>query len=494
MKLKVKEIDIAAGGKNVAILNYADASELDVRPLEKVKILFNNREVVATVDVSERIIEKGEVGLFLETLEALGAKKGEVVDVIPCERLASTLYIRKKLEGKELKEDEIFEIIRDIVNNKLSEIEIAYFVASTFTREMSLRETYFLTKAIVETGKRLKLNKYPILSKHSIGGVCGNRISLIVVPTIASLGYTIPKTASKAITSPTGTADTMEVFANVGFSLEELKEIIEKVGACIVWGGSLDIAPADDKIIKIEHPLMLDPKAQMSASILAKHIGMGTTHLILDLPIGEGAKLKNYSSARKFLGDLKWIGRKFNLKIEGVITKANEPIGNGIGPALEARDCLLILENKLNGSLKEKAKLIGSKLLNLVGVGFERAREIFEISIRKGKALEKFREIIEAQGGNRNVRVNDIEIGSYTYDAKAKKDGRVLHIDDNLIALVARAAGSPKDKGAGIYLHKHLNDKVKKGEKVLTIYAESERKLTEAIDLLKKEKKIIVIR
>ncbi len=494
MELRVKEVYIGAGGKNVAVLNYADASELDVRPLEKVKISFRGKEVIAIVDISERVVERGEIGLFLETLEALGAKEMDIVEVVPCERLASTFYIRKKLEGRELKEDEVMEIVRDIVGNRLSEIEIAYFVAATFTKKMSLKETYFLTKAIVETGKRLKLNKYPVLSKHSIGGICGNRISLIIVPTIASLGYTIPKTASKAITSPSGTADTMEVLANVSFGIDELKEIIEKVNACIVWGGSLDIAPADDKIIRIENPLMLDPRAQMSASILAKHIGVGTTHLILDLPTGREAKLKSYASARKFLSDLKWIGKKFNLKLDGVITRAREPIGNGIGPALEARDCLLILENRLRGNLREKAKLVGCRLLNLVGVELRRAQEMFERSIEKGKALKKFREIIEAQGGDPNIRPEDIEIGGYTYDVKARKRGKISHLDDNSIAILARLAGSPKDKGAGVYLHKHLGEKVKKGDKILTIYAESERKLTEAIRFLRKEKRIVVIR
>lgn len=481
MQLKTKILNIESGGPLIVTLNPSVVKELDLGPSDRVRLMAERKYAVAIADVSSTI-KPNEIGVFEEVRQLLNLDSRQPVTIIPEEKPVAIQYIKKKMTGLTLTKDEIFEIISDIVDNRLTTSEIAMFVASAYMRDFSLSETEHLTRAMAETGKVLKLGVKPVLDVHSVGGVPGNRTTLLIVPIIAAAGYYIPKTASRAITDPAGTADVMEVFAPVTLDLEEIKEIVLKHKGCIVWGGGLDMAPADDDIIKVEQPLQLDPTAMLIASILAKKYATGSTKLLMEIPYGAGTKcdLKRANDLEK---KFRLIGKNLGLHIKVLKPLGNEPVGAGIGPALEARDCLLILEQNPLGpkDLRKKALHMAGELLEMAGItksGLKLATEILE----SGRALRKFREIIKAQGGNPEIKESAIQIGKYDESIYAEKSGTVKAIDNDIIKRIGRHLGAPYDKGAGLYIHKHVGDKVKEGEKLFDLFAESGRKLAEGLE------------
>jgi putative thymidine phosphorylase len=387
-------------------------------------------------------------------------------------------------------------IIHDIVQNKLTSVEITYFVSAGYSRGLDLDETVALTKAMINTGQILKVDRYPVVDKHCIGGVAGNRTTMVVVPILVAAGYCVPKTSSRSITSPAGTADTMEVLCNVNFSMEEIRHIVDKVGGCIVWGGAVNLAPADDKIITVEHPLSIDAEGQLLASILAKKGSVSATHVLIDIPVGKGAKITRMDRAKHLRDLFLKIGKKLNMKIKVVITDGSQPIGNGIGPALEARDVLWVLGGDQNApsDLKHKALLMASEIMHDYPLSGWKAKHGFRYAkhlLESGKAMEVMQRIIAAQG----ARVTDpakIKIGKHTFAYKSLTDGTITHIDNISISRIARVAGAPFDKGAGIYLHHHVGDKVKKNDIIFTIYAENKQKLDYAKDYLHQYDGIII--
>ncbi|MGB9719123.1 MAG: thymidine phosphorylase [Candidatus Anstonellales archaeon] len=325
----------------------------------------------------------------------------------------------------------------------------------------------------------------PICIHNCVGGVAGNRTTMVIVPIVAAAGLYIAKTSSRAITSPAGTADTMEVLANVNIKMNEMREIVNNIHGAIVWGGGINIASADDHLIKIRRPLSLDPKGVLLASILAKKKAVGAEHVVIDIPVGMGAKVEDFEKAKGLANDFIKIGKMINMNIDVLITDGSEPIGNGIGPALEAKDVLRVLEGRGPEDLKHKSLLLAGKLLEMSGkVAKGDGYAVAEHFILSGKALKKMREIIEAQGGNPNITSDTIPLGEHKYSVKAERSGKIAHIDNKRISKIARAAGAPTDKGAGIYLYRLKGDRVEKGDIVFDIYAESEEKLDFAIKAL----------
>jgi len=482
MKLKTKILNIESGGPLIVALNPAVIKELDLGPADRVRIMAERKYAVAIADVTSTIKEN-EIGVFEEVRQLLGLQPSQPVTIIPEEKPASIQTIKKKLNGQALTKDEIFEIITDIVDNRFTTAEIAMFVAAAYTREFSISETQHLTRAMAETGQMLKLGVKPVLDVHSIGGVPGNRTTLIIVPIIAAAGYYIPKTASRAITDSAGTADVMEVFSSVAFDLEEIKKIVLKHKGCIVWGGGLDIAPADDDIIKIEQPLQLDPTAMLIASILAKKYAIGSTDVLMEIPFGAGTKCSRVRAdmlEKKFRIVSSSLG--MNIKIRKV--DGSQPVGNGIGPALEARDCLSVLENNSSApqDLKKKSLQMAALLLEMAGAAKSSGLKLATKILESGKALSKFREMVKAQGGNPNVHSASIKPGKYDDTMTAERSGVVRAIDNDIIKRIGRHLGAPYDKYAGIYLYKHVGNKVKDGEKLFSLYAESGRKLAEGLE------------
>ncbi len=481
MKLEVKDMDISSGGPLIAVLNEKDAEKMDLHKGDRVKVIKKGKveTVLLNIGESEKAVGQGRIGLYEEVLDSLKLKNGDKVEMIPARKPLSIEYIKKKMEGFRLTKKEIDQIVWDIVHNKLSDVELAYFVAACYSNELDIKETTLLTKAMTSYGDILKLNRYPVMDKHCVGGVAGNRTTMIIVPILAAAGVTIPKTSSRSITSPAGTADTMEVLANVDIPIKKMKRIVNKLNGCIVWGGALNLAPADDKIIRVEKPLAIDAKSQLLASVIAKKASVSATHVLVDIPIGKGAKLPNKKKALQLKRDFENLAKKIGIKVKVIITNGKEPIGNGIGPALEARDVLWILKNDKKGpeDLKKKSLMMAGMMLEMAGKasrgkGFSLAKEILE----SGKAYRKMKEIIKMQG----KKVNDaskIGLGKVKYDVIAKKKGVVKEISNRVISKIARVAGAPESKGAGIYLHKHVGDKVKKGDKLFTVYCHNKSKL-----------------
>ncbi len=484
MRLTVKDMDIATGGIFVAIMHQDDAAQLDLHPEDRIKVSWARRSVVAVLDISEstRAVPRGSVGLFEEVLAALGVRGGEHVGIELAAKPESVSSIRDKLHGKRLSRGELYRIVDDIVHDRLTAVEKTYFVSATYAVGLRMDEIVHLTRAIVGTGQRLSF-RGKVFDKHSIGGVPGNRTTMLIVPIVAAAGLLMPKTSSRAITSPAGTADTMEVLANVQLSIPQLKRVVKKTNACIAWGGALKLAPADDKIIAVEHPLSLDVEGQMLASVMAKKASVGATDVLIDIPCGPQSKCKTVKHAAHLTRQFHLLARKLGIRSRVIVTDGSGPIGRGIGPVLEARDVLWVLQNDEQAppDLREKALRMAGMLLGMGGInqGHRTARELLE----SGAAWRKMQQIIRAQG----EQEKRFSVGEYHHEVRSTRGGRVRAINNTIINKLARAAGAPLDKGAGFFLDKSAGDRVRKGETLFTLFAENEAKLAFARELLKKQ-------
>lgn len=484
MKFRVKDMDISTGGISIVILNENDAKDLDMKSGDRILVRHNSKEITCILDLSEskKAVPKGKIGLFEEVLDRLNVKHQDTVEVKFTGKPESVKHIRDKLYGKELNYKELHHIIDDITNDRLTSIEKTYFVAGGFANGFSNREIVDLTKAMVDTGKKLKFSG-TTLDKHCIGGVPGNRTTMVVIPIVAAAGFTLPKTSSRAITSPAGTADTMECLAKVELSERKIKNVVRKTGACMVHGGSMNLAPADDKIIDVEHPLSIDAEGQLLASVMAKKYSVSSNHVLIDIPMGNSTKASSKKEAKHLKKMFELVGRKLGMNVKVIITDGSHPIGNGIGPLLEAEDVMSVLRNdsKAPKDLREKAITMAGVLLHMTGrYGKRKAILLAKGILESGEAYLKMQEIIKAQGKQKKVC-----LGRYTYVVNSGKSGKVKEIDNKTIAKIARIAGAPGSKGAGIFISKKIKEKVKKGDLLYTVYAESKYKLNLAIEFLK---------
>jgi len=485
MLLKVKFLNLFAG-RPVAIMHSRTAKKLAVYVNERVRIKKKgNNDIVAIVDIATGILHEDEIALSGEIIQELGLRENDVVEISAAPKPKSVEYINEKLNDKKLSYEKILSIMEDIVDNSLTEAEIAYFVSGVHINGMDIEETVDLTRAMVKTGKILGIRCS--VDKHSIGGVPGNRTTPIIVSICCSTGLIMPKTSSRAITSAAGTADVIECLAEVEFSIEKIKSIIKKTNGCLVWGGALGLAPADDKIIQVERLLSIDSDAQLLASILAKKMAVNASHILIDIPFGENAKVTKQGAielAKKF----KKIARKLKLNVETVLTDGKEPIGNGIGPVLEAKDVISILKNDKNRplDLEKKSIMLAGKILEMAGKAKKGRGEKLALEIlNSGKAYQKFRQIIEAQNGSLKNLDKKLKLARLSRDIPAAKAGTVIEINNKAISAVARAAGCPAEKQAGVYLNVHNGYNVKKGQPLMRIYAETEEKIDFALEALK---------
>ena len=491
MELKTRLLKWSAGIP-VVMIHLKTAEKMGIHKNDRVsieKLSKRDGEFSSIVDIVEKIVKEDEIGISSEIKEVFDLRDRQKVDVNLAKSPVSLSYIRKKIDKKRLSKEEIKEIIKDIVNNSLSDPEIALFVSGMYENKMNFKETISLIESFIESGEVLSLPGKFIVDKHCIGGIPGNRTTPIVVAICAAAGLTVPKTSSKAITSAVGTADVMSAVAKTEFSVKELKKIIAKTGAFIVWGGSLELVPADSKIIRVERILKIDPYAQLLASIMSKKLAVGSKYLVIDIPYGKTAKV-NKKSALKLKRSFEKLGKYFKINLRVVLTDGSQPIGNGIGPILELLDIIKILnpfETRVPEDLKKKSLFLAGNLLEMTGKakkgkGFSEAEEI----LNSGKAFKKFLEIIRAQKGS----IKNLELGEFKKNITAGFSLRITEINNAKINMLARVAGCPIDKSSGVYLHAHVGDKLKKGDKILTIYSESHPRLQEAIHYYKREKPI----
>jgi len=400
------------------------------------------------------------------------------------EKLLAIESIQKKLLGKKLSYREIYAVMDEISHEKLSDVLTTYFVASSFKDGYTPQELFYFTKAMVETGNQLKF-KGLIADKHSVGGIAGTRTTMIIVPIIAAAGFKIPKISSRAITTPAGTADVMEAVAKVEFTPKEITKIVNEVGGCIAWNGKLGIAPADDIIIRVEEPLAFESFDKIIISVMAKKVAAGTTHLVLDIPIGKTAKIHRFSDGEEVAKKFKNLAERFGIKVACDVNETLEPAGRGIGPILEVRDVLYVLEQKTDRPLRLEAKSVrlAGELLDLCYKekkikknGEDEARKILE----SGTALTKFQEIVKRQGGVHKITSDSLQLAKNKFDVKSSKSGKIKDINNHNLNTVAKILGAPDDKKAGIYLLKKLDHSVSKNEVVFTLYSEDKYRLKEA--------------
>src|SRR5579859_5754501 len=473
VSLQVRRLALDTGRENIAVM-FAGSSALRpelFRSFSRVAIVAADRTIIATLMTSDdpALVGPNELGLAEPAFRRLGQPAGTSIALSPIAPPESLEAVRRKIAGGTLATAEIEAIVRDIASYRYADIEIAAFLvgAASF---MSTDELLGLTRAMADAGTRLNWQQPLVVDKHCIGGIPGNRTSMIVVPIVAAHGLTIPKTSSRAITSPAGTADTMEVLARVNVGAEEMKAIVAACNGCLVWGGHVNLSPADDILISVERPLSLDTREQMVASIMSKKLAAGSTHLLIDLPVGPTAKLTNGMEAMRLRKLFEFVGDYFGITVEVIMTDGRQPIGSGIGPALEAEDVMAVLANDPAApmDLREKSLRLAAHLLEYDpklrgGAGYARARELLD----GGAALRQMQKIIDAQGPA-NCRT---DIGNLTFDVLAAGDGVVSGIDCLQLNRLARTAGAPLDKGAGIRLFKKIGDRVESGEPLYRIYA-----------------------
>jgi len=486
MELKIKLLEWSAG-LPVAMLDEETAKKIGVHTKDRIfieTICKKPKRFFTIIDTIKKFIGKDEIAISSELRERLGLQQGQKVKVGLSQNPTSLVYIKKKLNKKKLNQKEIHKIICDIVNNSISEAEIALFVSAMYENGMDMDEVVYLIKAISKTGKQISFKSKYVVDKHSIGGIPGNRTTPIVVSICAAAGLLMPKTSSRAITSAAGTADVIETIAKVEFSAKKLKKIVKKTNGCIVWGGSLGIVPADSKIIRIERILKIDPEAQLLASIMSKKLATGAKYILIDIPYGKTAKV-NKQQALKLKKKFEYLGKVFKKKLKVVLIPANEPMGNGVGPALELIDVIEVLDPQKNGpkDLEEKSLFLAGELLEMTDKakkrkGIEMAKEI----LSSGKAFNKFKEIIEAQEGS----LKKINPAKFKKTIFSNKSGIVKEIHNKKINSLARIAGCPVDKLAGLRIYVSLKDKIKKGDKIMVIYSESKSRLMEAANFYKK--------
>jgi thymidine phosphorylase len=481
--LKLKRIAIDTYKENVVYLHRdCDLYQSQgFQALNKIEVYTETppKQVFAVLNVvdGECIIAPNEIGLSEQVFKQFNQPEGSPIKVRHATQPKSLSYVHRKISGDRLNYSEYFEIIQDINANRYSKIEITAYLVGCAESEMDRDEVLYLTQAMINTGERIDWNGAMVADKHCIGGIPGNRTSLLIMPIVASYGLLMPKTSSRAITSPAGSADTMEALANVELDIVQLKQIVKQHGGCLAWGGTAKLAPVDDILITVERPLSMDSSGQMVASILSKKLSAGVTHLIIDIPVGPTAKMHSYSKATKLRKLFEYVGDNLGLHLEVIMTDGKQPIGSGVGPNLEARDIMRVLENSPQASqhLREKALQLSGRIIEFdnkvrAGQGYAIAREILE----SGRALEKFNTIIDAQGRN----PEPLTFGTLTFDVASPITGHVSAINNFVVAHIARLAGAPIDKGAGIEIHKKIDDHVVKGEPLYTIYAKFEADFT----------------
>jgi thymidine phosphorylase len=450
-------------------------------PQSRVRLRRGDREVIATLHhLTTSWLGRGEAGLSEAAWRRLEATDGDAIYAshpAPVETLRS---VRRRIYGGRIEPAAFRGIVADVVSGRYSDVELSSFLTACTTLPLNDDEATALTQAMVDAGERLSWPFEPVLDKHSIGGLPGNRTTPILVAIVAAHGLTIPKTSSRAITSPAGTADTMETMAPVTLDLATIRKVVEQEGGCIAWGGAVRLSPADDILIRIERALEVDSEGQLIASVLSKKIAAGSSHLVLDVPIGPTAKVRSMSAASALSQRLVTIARSFGITASVVLTDGSQPVGRGIGPALEATEVLAVLQGRVDASamLKDRACRLAGALLELggrcaAGAGYGLAVD----TVEDGRAWAKFQRICEAQGGMRSPPK-----ARQSQPLLAVSAGIVRSIDNRKIARLAKLAGAPEAKAAGVSLQVELGSRVETGQPVCTVHADTPGELNYALE------------
>ena len=494
-QLIIKDLGIDTYNENILFLR-ADCpicKSEGFTALTRLEVYRNGNHIVATLNIIHSdLLKDCEASLSTKAMKKLDLKNGDTITIAHLHSIESLSLVRAKIYKKELNENAYKEIINDVVEGHYSNIELAAFVSACAGDNLTVKEICYLTKAMINVGNKIEWGNQLIFDKHCVGGLPGNRTTPIVVSIVAAAGLTIPKTSSRAITSPAGTADTMETMTNVNLSIDEIKKVIELEGGCFAWGGAVKLSPADDILIAVEKSLDIDSEGQMVASVLSKKAAAGSTHVVIDIPVGPTAKVRSNEEALRLQYYFKAVSEDIGIHTEVIITDGTQPVGRGIGPSLEAIDVLEVLQNNPTAplDLKERSITLAAELLKLSGrftLGTEQtvARTILE----NGKAYEKFKKICEAQGGFREPT-----LAKYKHDVFSTKNGIVTSIDNRKLARIAKLAGAPRSPSAGVQFYATIGRELKTGELLFIIYSESKGDLEYAIEYLNRLTDLIIIK
>jgi thymidine phosphorylase len=459
----------------------------------RVKVTIGSNILVATVNHirGDVLLSPGEAGLSEFVWGRLGLSAGDGICIEHLDPLDSLSLVRAKIYGKELSQPEISRIIFDVAAHRYSHIHLSAFIAACASRGMLQSETIALTRAMVDCGETLRWENSVIADKHCVGGLPGNRTTPIVVAIAAACGLTIPKTSSRAITSPAGTADTMEMLAPVELDLDSIQQVVRQEGGCIAWGGAANLSPADDIMIVVERALEIDSEGQLAASILSKKVAAGSTHLVLDIPVGGTAKVRSVKDAETLSTLLTSVASEFGLKTKVLQSDGSQPVGRGIGPALEARDVLAVLNGAADApfDLKQKSVRLSAALLELTGkAGAGKGLGIATHTLESGKAWAKFQNICQAQGGMRAPPEAKI-----IQSIAAERSGVILSVDNRRLAKLAKLAGAPEVPEAGVDYLVRIGEVVTQGSELVRVHAQSSSELRYAFDYISQHPPIIEV-
>lgn len=460
--------------------------------LTRVRIRNGVGELVATLNVGTGDWPPTDVAALSEAAwNALRPERDGYATITHAEPPPSAAALRAKVFGQRLDEADFLQLMRDTVANRLSDIELAAFVTACAGTRLDHAETIALTRAMVAVGERLDWGGGAVLDKHCVGGLPGNRTTPIVVAIVAAAGHRIPKTSSRAITSPAGTADTMEVMAPVALGLDAMRRVVEREGGCVVWGGTVRLSPADDVLIRVERPLDFDSDGQLVASVLSKKAAAGATHVLVDVPVGPTAKVRSAEAAEALRARLAVTAAALGIALEVRMTDGNQPVGHGIGPALEARDVLAVLRNEPGApaDLRERALHLAGALLEIApGAAPGQGRAHAERLLAGGAALRKFLRICEAQGGFREPAQ-----APHVAPLPCAHHGVVRAVDNRRLARIAKLAGAPASATAGVDFRLRVGDPVERGQPLLHVHAHTPGELAYALEYAQAHADIVLI-
>ena len=458
----------------------------------RVEVKLGGRSIIATVNaVRGDLLGPGEAGLSEAAWSALGAQAGQPIELSLMAPLTSLSHLRAKVYGQRLGDAAMLEVVKDIAAGRYSDLHLSAFVTACAGDRLDAAETSALTRAMIAVGQRLTWPAGRVMDKHCVGGLPGNRTTPLVVAIVAAHGLCIPKTSSRAITSPAGTADTMEVLAPVDLGIDAMRRVVEQEGGCVVWGGSAGLSPADDVLVRVERPLELDSEGQLIASVLSKKAAAGATHVVIDIPLGPTAKIRSLAAAESLRDRLVTVGHQVGLEVRCIITDGLQPVGRGIGPALEAWDVLAVLRGQSDApaDLRARAVTLAGLILELSqsvphGLGGQQA----ELLLDGGQAWKKFQAICKAQGGMREP-----PRATYTHPVLSPRAGVVARVDNRRLARTARLAGAPHAPAAGIEYLAPLGLRVEQGQPLFVLHAEAPGVLRYALDFIEGQPDIVTV-
>jgi len=460
--------------------------------LSRITVALNGRNIIATLYIVHGdLLSPGQIGLSESAWQRLQPEAEQLLTLSHPKQVESLSAMRAKVYGHHLTQNQLQQIINDIVADRYTDVQVAAFITACANNRLSIQEIISLTRAMIRVGSQLNWNQPVVVDKHCVGGLPGNRTTPIVVSILAACGLTVPKTSSRAITSPAGTADTMETMTNVDLSLNQMREVVQQQGGCLAWGGTVKLSPADDLLIQVERSLDIDSEGQLIASVLSKKMAAGATHVVIDIPVGPTAKVRNRRAADQLARNFRTVASALGLELEILFTDGRQPVGRGIGPALEARDLLAVLRQQPDApqDLQKRALDVAGRMLEMIGhstcgQGYAKAEEI----LQQGLAWQKFHQICEAQGG-----FQEPPVATFTYTLQAKKAGVISNIHNRQLSKAAKLAGAPADLCAGLDLHITIGNCINPGDPLLTLHAASEGELHYALDYLNTHPDTIII-